>query len=128
MSKPNIQSNDVSPVTQEEAEAWHREGLDFFVANPQSGDWRVRAVEDRFIPKYLRSDNSGQNSSDYSNYVYPKDTAANGDIMGFGKYKEESIADVIRKHPAYVIWLFNQDVIEFDQELLNLMSSIGIRL
>jgi len=48
------------------------------------------------------------------------------DILTFGKYEGEQLEDLIIDHPDYIEWLINNDVIQFDEEALELISSLGI--
>lgn len=44
------------------------------------------------------------------------------DVMKFGKHKGESIEDLIYDQPDYVLWLYDNEVVEFDEETTKLLE------
>ena len=40
------------------------------------------------------------------------------DVMPFGKYNGEQIEDLIYDQPGYMAWCFNEDVVDFDEEVV----------
>lgn len=43
-------------------------------------------------------------------------------IFTFGKHKNEQVEDVIEDDPEYIRWLVENDVVQFDEETLELLS------
>jgi len=43
-------------------------------------------------------------------------------IFTFGKHKNEQVEDVIEDDPEYIRWVVENNVIEFDEETLELIS------
>jgi len=43
-------------------------------------------------------------------------------IFTFGKHKNQQVADVIEDDPDYIRWVVENNVIEFDEETLELIS------
>ena len=48
------------------------------------------------------------------------------DCFTFGKHKNHQLEDVIEDDPKYIAWLVMEDVTEFDEEALELISKRGI--
>jgi hypothetical protein len=46
------------------------------------------------------------------------------DVISFGKYKEDTIAEIIDKDPDYLEWaIFNVEDFELDDEALNFLEN-----
>jgi len=48
------------------------------------------------------------------------------DLFTFGKHKGEQLEDVIHDYPDYIAWCCENNVVEFDNEALELISKRGI--
>lgn len=44
------------------------------------------------------------------------------DAFGFGKYKGEQVEDVIEDDPRYIAWCVENDIVEFDEEVMELIT------
>lgn len=44
------------------------------------------------------------------------------DVLKFGKYKGEQIEDLIYDDPGYISWLYEEEVIEFDEDTIRIME------
>jgi len=44
------------------------------------------------------------------------------DVMPFGKHKGQEIEDLIHDHPDYLAWCVNEEVVNFDEEVINQLS------
>ncbi len=44
------------------------------------------------------------------------------DHISFGKYKGEQIEDLIYDDPGYMAWLYEEEVIAFDEEVIRIME------
>jgi hypothetical protein len=47
-------------------------------------------------------------------------------LFKFGKHKGNQVEDVINDDPEYIAWLVEEDIVEFDEETLELISKKGI--
>lgn len=47
-------------------------------------------------------------------------------ILTFGKYKGEQVEDVINDHPEYFEWLYNKDIVRFDNETSSLLTKLKV--
>lgn len=48
------------------------------------------------------------------------------DEFTFGKHRERQVEDVIEDDPSYIAWLVENDKVEFDEEVLELITRKGI--
>ena len=48
------------------------------------------------------------------------------DMFMFGKHITQQLEDVIEDDPDYIEWLVNNEVVNFDEETLELISKKGI--
>lgn len=48
------------------------------------------------------------------------------DVFTFGKHKGNQLEDVIDDDPGYIEWCVENDVVNFDEEALELISKKGI--
>jgi len=48
------------------------------------------------------------------------------DSFTFGKHKGHQIEDVIEDDPSYIEWCCDNEVVDFDEETLELISKKGI--
>lgn len=48
------------------------------------------------------------------------------DTMPFGKHKGEQLEDLLYDDPDYLAWLYDNDVVEFDETLLMMMQDMKI--
>ncbi len=44
------------------------------------------------------------------------------DVIKFGKHKGEQIEDLIYDEPGYMTWLYEEEVIAFDEEVIRIME------
>lgn len=44
------------------------------------------------------------------------------DIMKFGKHKGEQIEDLLYDDPKYLVWLFEEEIVELDHEVIEQME------
>jgi len=47
-------------------------------------------------------------------------------IFTFGKNKGKQVEDVIEDDPNYIAWLVEEDIVEFDDEIYELIEKRGI--
>ena len=47
------------------------------------------------------------------------------DFFKFGKYKGEQVEDILTDDPDYIDWLIEEGVVDFDEEVLELVSKKG---
>ena len=47
-------------------------------------------------------------------------------VFTFGKHKDQQVEDVIEDDPKYIAWLVENDIADFDEETLELISKRGI--
>ena len=48
------------------------------------------------------------------------------DLFPFGKHEGEQVEDVIHDDPSYIEWMVTNEVFEFDNEALELITKKGI--
>ena len=48
------------------------------------------------------------------------------DVFKFGKHKDDQLEDVIGDDPDYIEWCCDNDVVDFDEEVMELISKKGI--
>lgn len=48
------------------------------------------------------------------------------DELKFGKFKGEQIEDLLHDQPGYMAWLAEEDIVEFEQEVLDKMTDLKI--
>ena len=48
------------------------------------------------------------------------------DEFKFGAHQDEQLEDVIEDDPDYIAWLVRDEVVDFDEEVLELISKKGI--
>lgn len=48
------------------------------------------------------------------------------DLFKFGKHKGQQLEDVIEDDPEYIAWCCDNDIVQFDNEALELISRKGI--
>lgn len=48
------------------------------------------------------------------------------DIFKFGKHQGEQLEDVIEDDPGYVTWLAEENVVDFDEQTLQVLTSKGL--
>ena len=44
------------------------------------------------------------------------------DQMGFGKYRSDTVEDVLEVDPQYLQWVVDTDAAEFDEEVIQLIE------
>lgn len=48
------------------------------------------------------------------------------DFFNYGLYRGMQLSDVIENHPGYIVWCCEQEIVDFDEEALELISKKGI--
>jgi len=44
------------------------------------------------------------------------------DTLDFGKHAEEQIEDILQDDPQYLVWMYNNDVRQFEQDVIDALA------
>lgn len=62
------------------------------------------------------------------NRNYKQTINSQSEILLFGKFKHCTIQHVLRTEPSYILWLSNEKIVKFSQEILNLAMDKDIEM